>query len=98
MGSNILDSLGLGGGGIDVHITVSPACGLEMTVVDGHGGIKSYASVPLEYNEAQREIANYDEFKTGIETLFQMRNINPKKANVHLSLPTERRIAFITWW
>ena len=88
MGSNILDSLGLGGGGIDVHITVSPACGLEMTVVDGHGGIKSYASVPLEYNEAQREIANYDEFKTGIETLFQMRNINPKKANVHLSLPT----------
>lgn len=88
MGSNILDSLGLGGGGIDVHITVSPACGLEMTVVDGHGGIRSYASVPLEYNEAQREIANYDEFKTGIETLFQMRNINPKKANVHLSLPT----------
>ena len=88
MGSNILDSLGLGGGGIDVHITVSPACGLEMTVVDGHGGIKSYASVPLEYNEAQREIANYDEFKTGIETLFQMRNINPKKANVHLSIPT----------
>ncbi len=88
MGSNILDSLGLGGGGTDVHITVSPACGLEMTVVDGHGGIKSYANVPLEYNEAQREIANYDEFKTGIETLFQMRNINPKKANVHLSLPT----------
>lgn len=88
MGSNILDSLGLGGGGVDVHITVSPACGLEMTVVDGHGGIKSYASVPLEYNEAQREIANYEEFKSGIETLFQMRNINPKKANVHLSLPT----------
>lgn len=88
MGSNILDSLGLGGGGTDVHITVSPACGLEMTVVDGHGGIKSYANVPLEYNEAQREIANYDEFKAGIETLFQMRNINPKKANVHLSLPT----------
>lgn len=88
MGSNILDSLGLGGGGTDVHITVSPACGLEMTVVDGHGGIKSYANVPLEYNEAQREIANYDEFKAGIETLFQMRNINPKKANIHLSVPT----------
>ena len=34
MGSNILDSLGLGGGGIDVHITVSPACGLEMTVME----------------------------------------------------------------
>ncbi len=88
MVSNILDSLGLGGGGVNVHITVSPACGLEMTVLDGHGGIKSYAQVPLEYNEAQREIANYDEFKTSIETLFQMRNVNPKKANVYLSLPT----------
>lgn len=88
MVSNILDSLGLGGGGVNVYLTVSPACGLEMAVVDGHGGIKSYAHVPLEYNEAQREIANYDEFKSAIETLFQMRNVNPKKANVHLSLPT----------
>lgn len=87
MVSNILDSLGMGGG-IDVHISVSPACGLEMTMVDNRGNVKSYAQVPLDYNEAQREIANYDEFKSGLETLFQMRNINPKKANVHLSLPT----------
>lgn len=87
MVSNILDSLGMGGG-IDVHISVSPACGLEMTTVDAHGNVKSYAQVPIEYNEAQREIANYDELKTGLETLFQTRNINPKKANVHLSLPT----------
>lgn len=87
MVSNILDSLGMGGG-IDVYVSVSPACGLEMTTVDGHGNVKSYAQVPLEYNEAQREIANYDEFKSGLEALFQMRNINPKKANVHLSVPT----------
>ena len=87
MVSNILDSLGMGGG-IDVHISVSPACGLEMTMVDNRGNVKSYAQVALDYNEAQREIANYDEFKSGLETLFQMRNINPKKANVHLSLPT----------
>lgn len=85
---NILDSLGLSGGGTDVYITVSPACGLEMTVLDKHGGIKSYAQVPLEYNEAQREIADYDAFKAGLETLFQMRNVAPKKANVHLSVPT----------
>lgn len=87
MVSNILNSLGMGGG-IDVYVSVSPACGLEMTVVDNHGNIKSYAQVPLDYNEAQREIANYDELKTGLETLFQMRNIDPKKANVHLSVPT----------
>lgn len=76
------------GGGIDVYVSVSPSCGLEMIALDAHGNVKSYAQTPLDYNEAQREIANYDEFKTGLETLFQMRNINPAKANVHLSLPT----------
>lgn len=85
--ANFLESLGMGGG-IDVHISVSPACGLEMTSLDNHGNVKAYAQVPLEYNEAQREVANYDELKAGIETLFQTRNINPKKANVYLSLPT----------
>lgn len=85
--ANFLDSLGMGGG-LDVHVTVSPACGLEMTTLDARGNVKAYAQVPLEYNEAQREIANYDELKSGLENLFQMRNINPKKANVYLSLPT----------
>lgn len=79
--------LGLGGG-IDVYVTVSPACGLEMLAVDKHGNVKSYAQTPLEYNEAQREISNYDDFKTALETLFQMRNINPAQARVHLSVPT----------
>lgn len=85
--ANFLDSLGLSGG-IDVYISVSQACGLEMTLLDKGGHVKSYAQVPLEYNEAQRDIANLDEFKAGIETLFQMRGINPKRANVHLSVPT----------
>ncbi len=76
------------GGGIEVYVTVSPACGLEMIAVDKHGNIKSYAQTHIDYNAAQREIANYEEFKTGLETLFQMRNINPAKANVHLSVPT----------
>lgn len=85
--ANFLDSLGLSGG-IDVYISVSQVCGMEMTLVDKGGHVKSYAQVPLAYNEAQRDIADFDEFKTGIETLFQMRGINPKRANVHLSLPT----------
>ncbi|MBD5401796.1 hypothetical protein HDR58_03200 [bacterium] len=85
--SNIFDSLGMGGS-IDVHVCVSPSSGLEMTMVDGHGNVKSYAQVPLSYNEAQREITDYNELKVGLETLFQSRNINPKKANVYLSLPT----------
>jgi len=72
----------------EVYITVSPACGLEMMVLDNHGAIKSYAHTELAYNETQREISDYAEFKAGLETLFQMRNINPAKANIHLSLPT----------
>ena len=83
-----LNSLFGMGGGKDLYISVSPACGLEMIELDKHGNVKSYAQTPIEYNEAQREISNYDEFKSGLETLFQMRNINPTKANVYLSVPT----------
>lgn len=83
-----LNSLFGMGGGKDLYISVSPACGLEMIELDKHGNVKSYAQTPLEYNEAQREISNYDEFKAGLETLFQMRNINPTKANIYLSVPT----------
>ena len=84
-----LDSLLSGfGGGSEVYVTVSPACGLEMIEVDKAGNVKSYAQTPLDYNEAQREIANYEEFKNALTALFQMRNINPNKALVHLSLPT----------
>lgn len=76
------------GGGTDVYVTISPACGMEMIELDKHGNVKSYAQTPIDYNEALREVASYDDFKASLETLFQMRNINPAKANVHLSLPT----------
>jgi len=76
------------GGGVEVYVTISQACGMEMIAVDKHGNIKSYAQTPVSYNASQREVANYDDFKIGLETLFQMRNINPAKANVHLSVPT----------
>ncbi len=85
--ANFLDSLGMGGE-IDVYVTVSPAGGMEMTTLDAHGKISTYAQIPLEYNETQREIVSYDAFKDGLEQLFDARNINPKKAKVHLSLPS----------
>lgn len=77
-----------GGSGAEVYITVSPSCGLELMEVDKSGNIKSYAHTALAYNEAQREIADYNEFKSALESLLQMRNINPAKAQVHLSIPT----------
>ena len=85
--ANFLDSLGLGGE-IDVYVTVSPAGGMEMATLDAHNKISTYAQIPLEYNETQREITSYDAFNDGLEQLFAARNINPKKAKVHLSLPS----------
>ncbi len=83
----MLNSL-FGGGGNDVYITVSPSCGLEMIVMDSHNNIKAYAQSDLAYNEAQREIADYNEFKAALESLFKARNVNPAKAKIHLSIPT----------
>lgn len=85
--ANFLDSLGMSGS-IDIHISVSQACGLEMMILDPHGNVKSYAQLPLDYNEALREVSDYGELKNGIETLFKSRNINPKKANVYISMQT----------
>ena len=61
-----------GGSGAEVYITVSPSCGLELMEVDKSGNIKSYAHTALAYNEAQREIADYNEFKSALESLLQM--------------------------
>ena len=76
------------GGGANIYLTVSQSCGLEMIELGKDGSIKSYAQAPLDYNEAQREIASYDDFRTAIEEVFGKRNVNPAQTNIHLSLPT----------
>jgi len=80
--------LGMGGGRRDIYVSVSPACGLEILEVDNSGAIRTYAQAPLEYNDAQREIASYDAFKNTLAELLQSRNIDATKINVHLNLPT----------
>lgn len=80
--------LGMGGGRKEIYVSVSPACGLEILEVDNSGTIKTYAQAPLEYNDAQREVANYDAFKNTLAELLQSRNIDPAKVNIHLNLPT----------
>lgn len=84
---NFLDNLGMSGE-VHIYVTVSPAGGMEMVTLDSHGGISTYAQIPLEYNETHREIVSYDTFKENLEQLFDSRNINPKKAKIHLSLPS----------
>jgi hypothetical protein len=76
------------GGGANIYLTVSQSCGLEMIEIGKDGGIKSYAQAPLNYNEAQREIADYEEFRATLEEVFAKRNVNPAQTNIHLSLPT----------
>lgn len=83
-----LNSLLGGGKRRDIYVSVSPACGLEILETDNIGAIRSYAQAPLEYNDAQREIASYDAFKNTLLDLLQSRNIDPSKINVHLNLPT----------
>ena len=83
-----LNSLLGGGKRRDVYVSVSTACGLEILEVDNSGVIRTYAQAPLDYNDAAREIASYDTFKSSLIELLQSRNIDPSKINVHLNLPT----------
>lgn len=72
---------------ITVGVSVSPVVGLEMIEVDRlTGTVSKYASKPLEYNHSNREIANYDRFKTALSELFEELHI-PKRSNIILSIP-----------
>lgn len=72
---------------ITVGVSVSPNVGLEMIQIDNATGIVSkYSCRPLEYNNSTREIANYEDFQTGLEELFEELDISPK-CNIALSLP-----------
>ena len=85
--ANFLDSIL--GGATEVYIAVSPSNLIELGVVDSHSHLMTnYARASIEYNEATREIADYDIFSAKIEKLFEKCNLIPSKCNVHLSLPT----------
>ena len=85
--ANFLDNIL--GGATEVYIAVSPTNRIEMGVLDSHTNLlKSYASASIEYNEATREISDYDMFSAKLEKLFEECNLTPSKCNVHLSLPT----------
>lgn len=85
--ANFLDNIL--GGATEVYIAVSPTNCIELGVLDPHTNLMTnYASASIEYNEAIREIADYDIFSAKIEKLFEECNLTPSKCNVHISLPT----------
>ena len=83
-----MDSLGFTSG-IDVYVTISSTNWLEMAVWDSAANvIKNYSREPLEYDEAKREIVNYEDFKNKLHKLFQACGVVASKANVYFSIPT----------
>ncbi len=86
--ANFLDSLGFSGN-TNVYVTISPTNWLEMAVLEQDGSaIKNYAREQLEYDEAKRKIADYEEFKSKLHKLFQACGVVASKANVFFSIPT----------
>lgn len=86
--ANFLDSLGFSGN-TSVYVTISSTNWLEMAVLEQDGSsIKNYAREQLEYDEAKRKIADYEEFKNKLHKLFQACGVVAQKSNVFFSLPT----------
>lgn len=84
--SNFLEDIF--GGATEVYIAISTSNKLELGVLDSHTNLmKSYAVASIEYNEAAREITDYDIFRAKIEKMFEECNLQPSKCNVHISLP-----------
>lgn len=83
----LLEALGLSSV-LTVGISVSASNIIEMICVDKNQRvITQYACKELKYNNAIREIVNYDDFSQAVQELFQELNINPKGCNVVLNLP-----------
>lgn len=71
-----------------IGISVSSANFVEIAVVDKKTKtITRYARKELSYNNAIREIINYDDFAEAVKELFKEINIQPIGAHVVLNLP-----------
>lgn len=83
----LLESLGLSSIS-SVGISVSTSNMIEMISIDkSKRTITKYACTELKYNNAIREIINYEDFVTAVQELFKELNINPKNCNVVLNIP-----------
>ena len=84
--NNILSQLGVKTKGT-VYMSVTPGVGLEMIQLDSNTKtVAAYACRPLDYNETLREPADYEQFKTAAQELFDELRITTK-SNVILNMP-----------
>ena len=84
--SNILSQLGVKTKGT-VYMSITPGVGLEMIQLDNTTKtVAAYACRPLDYNETLREPADYEQFKTAAQELFDELHV-AAKSNVILNMP-----------
>lgn len=73
---------------ITVGVAMSPGVGLEMIEINPKTKtIEKYACKPLDYDYSKREIADYDQFRETLISLFDDLKIN-RKSNIVLTLPS----------
>lgn len=73
---------------IHVGISLSANNFIELVCVDKTTrSITKYASGNIKYNNAIREIIDYDEFTEVVEGLFEEAGLNPEECSVTLNLP-----------
>lgn len=71
-----------------VGISLSPNNFIELVCIDkGSRSISKYASGNIKYNNAIREIIDYDEFTEVLEGLFSDVGLNPEDCAVTINLP-----------
>ena len=62
-----------------MYLSVTPGVGLEMIQLDtATGSVANYAVRDLVYDEATRDIADYDAFKDAVQEMMQELGIGPK--------------------
>ncbi len=84
---SFLGNLSVGGAKPRVYLSVTPGIGLEMIQLDlTSNSVSSYAVRDLVYDEATRDIADYDAFKNNVQEMFEELGIDPK-CEVVMSMP-----------
>ena len=62
-----------------IYLSVTPGVGLEMIQMDtATNSVANYAVRDLTYDEATRDIADYEEFKTAVQDMMQELGVAPK--------------------
>jgi len=70
-----------------VYLSISSEVGLEMIQLDlATNSVANYAVRDITYNELRRDIADYEEFKNAVQSMFEELNVSPK-CEVVLSMP-----------